>query len=152
MNWLNILYAVVIAMIGPAFMLWLNKRQAKKERKDGDIAKINERLDTMESGISEIKESIRMVHAQMDEDKAVMTRQYVIDSAEDLTNNPDKLHTREWWDKGLRQCQIYEDYVRQHPEFRNYVAVYSISLFREMWEDATRNNRYAYRHIQGGQL
>lgn len=113
----------------------------------GDLA---DDVKGLREDIKGIKADVGALKAKRDEDRALMSRSRILAFGDELLRDGHPRHTKERFDQVLRDCKLYEDYCDTHPEFENNVAVLTIKLIKEVYEDHMRKQDFlGYGPIEG---
>lgn len=124
MTSMDLLAAVVVAMLGSK--LWdfiagrMKRRDEKEDKKDG-----------IEKALEEIKKEVSAISAKVDENAAVLARTHILRFNDELINGIE--HTQEYFRQQLQDIDTYEEYCDGHPGFRNTYATMAIDNIKSTY-------------------
>ena len=125
MTSMDLLAAVVVAMLGSK--LWdfiagrMKRRDEKEDKKDG-----------IEKALEEIKKEVSAISAKVDENAAVLARTHILRFNDELINGIE--HTQEYFRQQLQDIDTYEEYCDGHPGFRNTYATMAIDNIKSTYK------------------
>lgn len=80
-----------------------------------------QRYDSKKNGIEKIMEKIDALSNKVDENSAVLARTHILRFSDELQNGID--HSQEYFRQQMDDCDTYDDYCSEHPNFKNSYTV-----------------------------
>lgn len=107
----DVVIPVIIAVIGSS-ALWQTivffvDRFDKKKKSNEDIVK----------EVMKVQESVDELAVKVDENQAVLARTHILRFSDELRNGVQ--HSDEYFRQQLQDCDTYERFCEDHPEFKN---------------------------------
>ena len=72
--------------------------------------------------------------AKIDKNAAVLARTHVLRFADDLRNHGADYHSEEYYRQQILDCDLYERYCKEHPEFSNGLTIVASRYIRDEFE------------------
>ncbi len=94
---------------------------------------IERKLDTISDKVDRLEE-------QYQEDKAGQSRNHILRFADELYNG--ERHSKEYFDEILADCDRYEKYCEQHPNYKNSKTVMSTKLIKETYDKLMAEHKF----------
>ena len=85
-----------------------------------------------------MQKEIRALSEQMSEDRAILARTHILRFADELRNNFH--HSEDYFRQQLLDCDTYEHYCNEHPNFANGLTKMSSEYIREEYKRLYLNN------------
>ena len=107
----DVVIGILLAVIGSAsiwqFITFLIDRFDKKKKSNEDIVK----------EINNVKDSVNCLADKVDQNQAVLARTHILRFSDELRNGVH--HSEEYFRQQLQDCDTYERFCVDHPEFKN---------------------------------
>ena len=87
----------------------------------------------------EIEKKIDLLNEKVDENQAVLARTHILRFSDELKNGIE--HSAEYFRQQLDDCDTYERYCEQHPDFKNSYTMVANKHIKETFEKLTREGR-----------
>ena len=129
----EILVPIIIATIGSS-ALWqtitfLIDRFDKKRKTNADIVK----------EIRKVAESVDELAVKVDENQAVLARTHILRFSDELRNGV--IHSDEYFRQQLQDCDTYERFCDDHPEFKNSYTELANKHIKETYKRLLEENK-----------
>lgn len=85
------------------------------------ITYLIQRHDSRRNGIEKVMEKIDALSNKVDENSAVLARTHILRFSDELQNGID--HSQEYFRQQMDDCDTYDEYCREHPQFKNSYTV-----------------------------
>lgn len=85
-----------------------------------------------------VEKQVRQLFEQRNEDRAVLARTHILRFADELRNNFH--HSEDYFRQQLLDCDTYERYCNEHPDFANGLTKMSTDYIREEYKRLYLNN------------
>lgn len=103
--------ALIVAFVGSTalwqFVTFLIDRFDKKKKSTNDIA----------AAVDEVNQKIDGLSQKINENQAVLARTHILRFSDELQNGIH--HSNEYFRQQLQDCDTYERFCEEHPEFKN---------------------------------
>ena len=83
-----------------------------------------------------IERKLDALDERLDRDKAIEARNHILRFADELRNGID--HSEDYFKQMLLDCDIYEKYCFDHPDFSNGLTVMASELIKERFREIYR--------------
>ena len=114
------------------FVQFLITRHDNKAEKSSEVIKaINDLKDKVEN----LEEKICKVDAKADEKEAVQARIRLLRNADELQQDSERRHTKDWFDQMMSDISTYEDYCELHPKFKNNQTAATVKYLSEVYDE-----------------
>lgn len=105
----------------------------------------NESLEKLQE-IDDKVISLEKWNAKQDEEleltKVLAARRRILLCADEISHQPDILHTHEYFDEILSDVKMYKQYCKEHPDFENEKAVVSMQIVTETYNKCFREGNF----------
>jgi len=91
------------------------------------------KMENIEKDVSELKKEVA-------ESSAVTSRYRILRFDDEILHKID--HTKEHFDQILLDIDVYEDFCKEHPDFKNNLAVMAIKHIKEIYAKCSRENSF----------
>ena len=85
-----------------------------------------------------MEKQVRQLFEQRNEDRAVLARTHILRFADELRNG--FAHSEDYFRQQLLDCDTYEHYCNEHPDFANGLTKMSTDYIREEYKRLYLNN------------
>ena len=92
-----------------------------------------QRLEAIEKQVKQIDEQSKATEAKREEDSVIEARIRIIRLSDELVHEPEHLHSKDYFDQILSDVTLYENYCRDHKDFKNDITTMSIKHIREVY-------------------
>ena len=117
---LGIISGGAIAAILVFIQYLITRHDNKADKNDAVLQKLDELEDTM-SGLKKV----------LDERDAITARRAILRFGDEVYN--DKHHNKELFDQTLEDADRYEEYCKNHPEFKNSKTVMTMEFIKDIY-------------------
>ena len=80
----------------------------------------------------ELEKKVDAIDAKIDKNAAILARTHILRFADDLRN--DIHHSEEYFRQQILDCDTYDTYCRNHPDFSNGLTIVASKYIREEFE------------------
>ena len=87
----------------------------------------------------EIEEKVDKLNKKIDENQAILARTHILRFSDELKNGID--HSAEYFRQQLDDCDTYDKYCEDHPEFKNSYTMIANKYIKETFERLTKEGR-----------
>ena len=94
----------------------------------------------MDAKLDKIAGKVDRLEEQYQEDKAGQSRNHILRFADELYNG--ERHSKEYFDEILADCDRYEKYCEQHPNYKNSKTVMSTKLIKETYDRLIQEHKF----------
>lgn len=91
------------------------------------------KLEKMEKDVAEVKREVG-------ESSAVTSRYRILRFDDEILHNVK--HSKEHFDQILLDIDVYENFCKQHEDFKNNLAVMAINHIKQVYEKCSRENSF----------
>ena len=91
------------------------------------------KLEKMENDVAEVKREVG-------ESSAVTSRYRILRFDDEILHNVK--HSKEHFDQILLDIDVYENFCKQHEDFKNNLAVMAINHIKQVYEKCSRENSF----------
>ena len=124
---------LVIAVIGSSalwqFGTYLIDRFDKKRKSNEDIVK----------EIDKVSKKVDDLSNKVDENQAILARTHILRFSDEISNHIN--HSNDYWRQTLQDCDTYERFCEEHPNFRNNYTVMANKHIKETYAKLLRENK-----------
>lgn len=122
--------------------LVLQRRWKKQDDAKDEKSGIVQRLDNLDEKITGVADALDS-HVQADARRAAITcRTRILRFADELINEPDRLHTQGHFEQILADISDYDHYCAEHPEFKNSVTEQSAEIIKDTYAKCARERSF----------
>lgn len=123
---MSLVVPIVLAIFGSSgFWSYLQSKKDKSKAILDSIDKVNTEVKIIKTDLTKLK-------ADIDETEAKNARNRIVRFADDIRIG--KQASKDYYDHILKDCDLYEDYCKDHPKFENNIAVISMKKIKEHYE------------------
>ena len=133
---IGLLSAVLVAVI-TQIALYIRERKSHKEQR-ADTKE--DKQDTIIEKIGEIKSDVESLTDRVDMNEARSARSRILRFEDNILM--DGKSTKSNWDSILEDIDAYESYCKEHPNFRNGIAVHAIAHLKKTYDACLENNNF----------
>lgn len=98
------------------------------------------KIDTQGEQIDALAEQITNVQTEVNENAAMSSRYRILRFDDEIRHG--QLHTKEHYDQIMVDIDIYEQFCKRHPDFRNNLAHKAISNIKRMYDVHNDDNSF----------
>ena len=129
----DVVIPVIIAVIGSS-ALWQTivffvDRFDKKKKSNEDIV----------DEVKKVQESVDELAVKVDENQAVLARTHILRFSDELRNGVQ--HSDEYFRQQLQDCDTYERFCEDHPEFKNSYTELANKHIKETYQKLLEENK-----------
>lgn len=129
----DIALTVFLAVIGSAsiwqFVMYLIDRFDKKKKSNEDIVIEIEKVSTKVDNLA----------VKVDENQAILARTHILRFSDELKNNVK--HSEEYFRQQLDDCDTYEKFCNDHPEFKNSYTEMANKHIKETYQKLLKEHK-----------
>lgn len=81
-----------------------------------------------------IGKQLETLNDKVDRNSAVLARTHILRFADDLRNHGSEYHSEEYYRQQILDCDLYERYCEQHPDFSNGLTIVASKFIRDEFE------------------
>lgn len=74
------------------------------------------------------------LNSKVDRNQAVLARTHILRFADDLRNHGSRYHSEEYYRQQILDCDLYDHYCEEHPEFSNGLTIVASRYIRNEFE------------------
>lgn len=74
------------------------------------------------------------LNAKVDRNQAILARTHILRFADDLRNHGSKYHSEEYYRQQILDCDLYDNYCKEHPDFSNGLTIVASRYIRDEFE------------------
>lgn len=74
------------------------------------------------------------LNAKVDRNQAILARTHILRFADDLRNHGSKYHSEEYYRQQILDCDLYDSYCKEHPDFSNGLTIVASRYIRDEFE------------------
>ena len=78
--------------------------------------------------LKEVEKKLDMTNSKIDRNQAVLARTHILRFADDIRNGID--HSDEYFRQQMLDCDTYDTYCREHPDFSNGLTIIASETIR----------------------
>lgn len=82
--------------------------------------------------IKELEKKVDTIDKKIDKNAAILARTHILRFADDLRNNIH--HSEEYFRQQILDCDTYDTYCKDHPDFSNGLTIVASKYIREEFE------------------
>ena len=82
--------------------------------------------------IKELEKKVDTIDSKIDKNAAILARTHILRFTDDLRNNIH--HSEEYFRQQILDCDTYDTYCRNHPDFSNGLTIVASKYIREEFE------------------
>lgn len=116
---------------------WMLEQIGKSINKES-LQKLNE----IDKKVTKLEEWNVKQDEELQQARAISSRRRILLCADEISHQPDVLHTEEYFNEMLEDIKLYKMYCDTHPEFENEKAVMSISLVKDTYRKCLEKNSF----------
>lgn len=144
-TWTGLIFTVVAAVLGSSGLFtliqFLISRHDKKNDKTEELKKsINDLKNSMVESDKKFSESIDALAGQVEHSRVVQSRIRILRANDELRQG--SRHSYEYFRQLHQDITEYEQYCRNHPEFKNNEAVNSIEYINRVYQESLDTNNF----------
>ena len=117
---------IIIAVVGSSalwqFVAWFVDRFDKKKRANSEIVK----------EIEKVSNKVDELATKVDENQAVLARTHILRFSDELRNGVH--HSDEYFRQQLQDCDTYERFCVDHPDFKNSCTVLANQHIKDTYD------------------
>lgn len=87
----------------------------------------------------DIEKKIDALASRVDENQAILARTHILRFSDEIRNGIE--HSNEYFRQQLDDCDTYERYCEQHPEFKNSYTMIANKHIKDTYERLTREGK-----------
>jgi hypothetical protein len=87
----------------------------------------------------DIEEKLDALTKRVDENQAILARTHILRFSDEIRNGVE--HSNEYFRQQLDDCDTYERYCEQHPEFKNSYTMIANKHIKDTYERLTREGK-----------
>lgn len=129
----DIVLTIFLAVIGSAsiwqFITFLIDRFDKKKKSNEDIVIEIEKVSTKVDNLA----------VKVDENQAILARTHILRFSDELKNNVK--HSEEYFRQQLDDCDTYEKFCNDHPEFKNSYTEMANKHIKETYQKLLKDHK-----------
>ena len=129
----DIIVTIFLSLIGSAsiwqFISYLIDRFDKKKKSNEDIMEEIEKVST----------KVDKLEVKIDENQAILARTHILRFSDELKN--DVRHSEEYFRQQLDDCDTYEKFCTDHPEFKNSYTEMANKHIKETYDKLLREHK-----------
>lgn len=122
----DVVIGILLAVIGSAsiwqFITFLIDRFDKKKKSNEDIVK----------EIEKVSEKVDVLGEKVDLNQAILARTHILRFSDELKNGIE--HSQEYFRQQLDDCDTYDTYCEQHPDFKNSYTMIANKHIKETYD------------------
>lgn len=103
-----------------------------------------QRHDSKKNGIQKMNEQLEALNAKVDENAAVLARTHILRFSDELQNGV--THSQEYFRQQMDDCDTYDAYCRDHPEFQNSYTVLAEQHIKTTYQHLLEKGEFAHEH------
>ena len=122
---------IILAMLGSSWV--------------GDVIKAHREKKAGKVTTNQIMDALAKLKTDVDRDRAITSRVRIVRFNDELIVARDgnkQLHSRESFDQVLSDIDHYEEYCRDHPEFKNNKTTMSAQNIKECYKERLRKRDF----------
>lgn len=93
-----------------------------------------QKLDEIDKKVTSLEEWNKKQDEELQQTKVIAARRRILLCADEISHQPDILHTEEYFNEILADIKMYKTYCDTHPDFENEKAVFSIKLITNVYQ------------------
>lgn len=127
----TVLLPIVLAILGSSWV--------------GDVIKAHREAKSGKVTTNQIMDEIRKLKAGVDLDRAITARVRIVRFNDELIMGREEdrpFHSKESYDQTLSDIDTYEQYCRDHPEFKNNKTVMSVANIKDNYQTRLRKRDF----------
>ena len=132
----GLLSAVLVAVITQIALCIRERITHKEQRADTK----EDKQDAIIEKIGEIKTDVESLSSRVDMNEARSARSRILRFEDNILM--DGKSTKSNWDSILEDIDAYESYCKEHPNFRNGIAVHAIAHLKKTYDACLENNNF----------
>lgn len=101
-----------------------------------------QRLEAIEKQVKQIDEQSKATEAKREEDRVIEARIRIIRLSDELVHEPEHLHSKDYFDQILSDITLYENYCRDHKDFKNDITTMSIKHIKEVYLTCMKDHSF----------
>lgn len=101
-----------------------------------------QRLEAIEKQVKQIDEQSKATEAKREEDRVIEARIRIIRLSDELVHEPEHLHSKDYFDQILSDVTLYENYCRDHKDFKNDITTMSIKHIRGVYLTCMKDHSF----------
>ena len=117
---------IIIAVVGSSalwqFVAWFIDRIDKKKNASNDIVK----------EIEKVSNKVDELSIKVEENQAILARTHILRFSDELRNGVH--HSDEYFRQQLQDCDTYERFCDEHPDFKNSCTVLANKHIKETYQ------------------
>lgn len=87
----------------------------------------------------DIEKKLDALAQRVDENQAILARTHILRFSDEIRNGVE--HSNEYFRQQLDDCDTYERYCEQHPEFKNSYTMIANKHIKDTYEKLTREGK-----------
>ena len=101
-----------------------------------------EKLNEIEKKVTCLEEWNKKQDKELELAKVLSARRRILLCADEISHQPDILHTEEYFNEILSDIKMYKNYCNEHPDFENEKAVISIKLITNIYQKCLEKGNF----------
>lgn len=130
---IDVVLTIFLAVVGSAsiwqFITFLIDRFDKKKKSNEDIVIEIEKVSTKVDNLA----------VKVDENQAILARTHILRFSDELKNNVK--HSEEYFRQQLDDCDTYEKFCNDHPEFKNSYTEMANKHIKETYQKLLKDHK-----------
>ena len=136
---------LVITLVGNAavfsfIQFLITRKDTRNDRLNALESTLKELKDTLSAEISRIESKIRDLHCDIDKTEAINARIRILAASDEIRHG--QIHSSEFFDQLNEDITLYENYCREHADFKNNRSVHAIENINRTYQEALRKNNF----------
>lgn len=86
---------------------------------NGQLEKLDKKIDGISTKVDSVEKQVKTVDARQEQSEIIDCRSRILSFGDEIANQPELLHSHEHFKQIVSDIDKYENYCRQHPEFKN---------------------------------
>ena len=141
----QILVTIIISLLGSSaafgFIQFLITRKDNREARFQEFEdRLNEIAESLKEEIASIHSKIHVLHGDIDKSEAINARIRILSASDELRHG--QAHSKEFFDQLNDDITLYENYCREHVDFKNNRSVHAIDNINRAYSEALKRNNF----------
>lgn len=103
-----------------------------------------QRWDSRKNGIEKVSEQLVQLNSKVDENAAVLARTHILRFSDELQNGI--IHSQEYFRQQMDDCDTYDQFCREHPEFANSYTVLAEQHIKDTYRHLLEKGEFSHGH------
>lgn len=103
---------------------------------------LTSQIKDLKEKVDDLEDKLTSLTGDVEVNAVLSSRSNILHFGDELVRDPTRKHTKEHFEQILQDCDKYENYCRDHPDFENNQAVLTIERIKEIYSHCLRDHDF----------